>query len=231
MPTSSAESAGPVIDATSVTPLDFETGSSLLNMPEQIGYLHALGLDFGYGPTSCLQWLLEHVHVYSGLPWWGSIAALTVLLRVAIFRPSLKASEHSQKMQDLRKDPRFNDAFARMQSAGRRSGPQAQAEMMEARQTMSGMQRAAGVQMWRTFVPLINIPIGLGMFRLLRSMASLPVPGLEEGGMLWFQNLTVPDPYFILPIASAATMFLIMRVRSASVRRCTGKPPLISPRT
>lgn len=33
-------------------------------IPEQIGYLKDLGLDYGWGPTSFVQWLIENIHVY-----------------------------------------------------------------------------------------------------------------------------------------------------------------------
>ena len=191
------------------TPISI-SGSDLLDMPEQIGYLQAIGLDFGIGPTSTMQWLLEHVYIYSGMPWWASIAAVAVIIRVAIFKPSLTAAEHSHKLQELRKNPRFADAMRRMQEAAMVSGNQA--EMMAARNETKQMQRAAGVETWRAFVPMINVPIALGMLRLIRGMAALPVPSLENGGALWFVDLTVPDPLFILPIASSALLFFVMRV-------------------
>ena len=30
-----------------------------------------LGIDYNPGPAVCCRWLLEHIHVYTGLPWWG----------------------------------------------------------------------------------------------------------------------------------------------------------------
>ncbi|CAK7206972.1 hypothetical protein SEUCBS139899_009779 [Sporothrix eucalyptigena] len=187
-------------------------GSALLDMPsDQIGYLSALGLDFGWGPTSMCQWLLEHVHVYTGLPWWASIAGAAFVFRLAIFWPSLTAAEHSAKLQVLRKNPRYAAAMAEMQTMALKGGTAGQAKAMEARLTMKRMQEAMNVSTWKMFVPMINIPFGYGMFRLLRAMAALPVPGLETGGLLWFTDLSVPDPYFILPVASAGIMYFIFR--------------------
>lgn len=214
-PSPPADAAAPTaLPDLSSSPIDID-GSSLLNMPEQVGYLQALGLDFGWGPTSTMQWLLEHIHVYTGLPWWASIAATAVLIRLAIFKPSLTAAEHSQKMQKLRQDPVFAAAQEKMMASMQGGGKQGMAEMQRARQDMKLMQEEAGFKMWRTLVPLVNVPIGFGMFRLLRAMAALPVPGLETGGFLWFSDMTLPDPFFIMPVASAGIMFLIMRVSSA----------------
>ena len=33
----------------------------------------------------------------------------------------------------------------------------------------------------------------------------MPVPGFVTGGLWWFTDLTVPDPYFILPTISGLT--------------------------
>lgn len=181
-------------------------------MPEQIGYLHAMGLDFGWGPTSMCQWMLEHIHVYTGLPWWGSIGLAVFLFRASIFFPSLTAAEQSARFQKLRQDPKYAAAMTEMQQSAMR-GSSGQNRSMEMRMVTKRMQAAAGVSMWKMFIPMINVPFGYGMFRLLRSMALLPVPGLEDGGLLWIKDLTVPDPYFALPIASAGIMYLIFRVR------------------
>ncbi|CAK7212382.1 hypothetical protein SCUCBS95973_001444 [Sporothrix curviconia] len=191
---------------------DLIDGSALLDMPsDQLGYLAALGLDFGWGPTSMCQWLLEHVHVYTGLPWWASIVGAALVFRAAIFWPSLTAAEHSAKLQVLRKNPRYAAAMSEMSTLAMKGGTANQAKAMEARLTMKRMQEAMHVSTWKMFVPMINVPFGYGMFRLLRSMAALPVPDLETGGILWFTDLTVPDPYFVLPLTSAAIMYLIFR--------------------
>jgi YidC/Oxa1 family membrane protein insertase len=200
---------------TDASPLPFDfTGDELLNMPEKIGYLHAMGLEYGWGPTSMMQWLLEHIYIYSGMPWWASIAAVAIIVRAAIFKASLTAAEHTHRLQELRKNPRFEEASRRMQEAILVS--KNQEEMMNARMEVLKMQKAAGIQTWRTFVPLVNLPVAFGMLRLVRGMAALPVPSLETGGMLWFTNLTVPDPLFILPVAGAVLMTLSMRVSPSS---------------
>lgn len=60
---------------------------------------------------------------------------------------------------------------------------------------------------------MVQIFTGFGTFILLRGMANLPVPGLEHGGLLWFHNLTVPDPFLILPLATSAVLHWVLRVR------------------
>jgi YidC/Oxa1 family membrane protein insertase len=52
----------------------------------------------------------------------------------------------------------------------------------------------------------------MSVFFGLRGMASIPVPSLTDGGLYWFSNLAIPDPYFILPLMTSATMLLQMEV-------------------
>ncbi|OAA65914.1 mitochondrial export translocase [Niveomyces insectorum RCEF 264] len=210
-PLGGSSGSGDGVDAAS-TVADLLDGSALLDLPEQIGYLKTLGLDFGWGPTSICEWLLEHLHVSAGLPWWMSILGAVLLFRAAIFFPSLTAAEHSAKFQQLRQNPAYMAATKEMQQAALQGGAAGQGRAMELRATTQRLQRQAGASLWKTFIPLVNVPFGYGMFRLLRSMATLPVPGWESSGLLWFHDFSVPDPYFVLPLASAGIMFLIFRI-------------------
>ncbi|KAK3941033.1 mitochondrial inner membrane protein OXA1 [Diplogelasinospora grovesii] len=206
-----AADVAPAADLTDLasTPIDL-SGSELLNMPEQIGFLKALGLEYGWGPSSMMEWVLEHIYIYTGLPWWASLATVAILARIAIFKPSLTAAEHSQKLQELRKNPRYNEAMKEMQEAAMKTKDQM--AMMKARNEMRQMHRAIGLQQWKAFVPLLNVPIAYGMLRLVRGMAALPVPSLETGGMLWFPDLTIADPYFILPVLTGLIFVSALRM-------------------
>lgn len=67
--------------------------------------------------------------------------------------------------------------------------------------------------MWKSLVPMTQMVAGYGTFVLLRAMGKLPVPGLETGGALWFHNLTIPDPFFIMPAATAFVLHMVLKVR------------------
>lgn len=43
-------------------------------------------------------------------------------------------------------------------------------------------------------------------------MANLPIESMKTGGLLWFPDLTLCDPYFLLPILSSALMLLTIEV-------------------
>lgn len=185
------------------------TGSDLLDIPEQIGFLKTFGLEYGWGPTSLMQTLLESVYVYTGLPWWASIGIVVLGIRLVLVKPTLEATENAQKAQELQKDPRYaaaTEEVKRMLFTGNHlAGAQARAKL-------SLMNKAAGYKPWKNFIQLIQIPLSIGMFRVLSGMAALPVPSLETGGLLWFTDLTVADPYFILPIMTAVVVANTMKV-------------------
>jgi len=58
----------------------------------------------------------------------------------------------------------------------------------------------------------LQAPIFLSVFYGIRGMTSLPVEGLKTGGALWFPDLTLCDPYLILPAMSALTVFYVTKV-------------------
>ncbi|KAL8781944.1 MAG: hypothetical protein Q9213_005783 [Squamulea squamosa] len=84
-------------------------------------------------------------------------------------------------------------------------------EMMRQSQEMKNVYMAAGIKIWKSFLPFVNVPLGYGMFRLTRNMAQMPVPGLEDGGLLWFTDLTVSDPFFLLPLGTGVSTFLLFK--------------------
>ncbi|KAH6850555.1 60Kd inner membrane protein-domain-containing protein [Chaetomium sp. MPI-CAGE-AT-0009] len=207
IPPTAAPDVSSLADVTG-TPVSL-TGSDLLDIPEQIGFLKTLGLDFGWGPTSLMQTVLESIYVYTGLPWWASIAMVAVGIRLALLKPTLDASENSIKYQELLKNPKYASALEDMKSMMVTGNHMAGAE---ARARVGFMNKAAGYSLWKNFVPMLQLPLGLGMFRLVKGMSALPVPSFETGGLLWFTDLTVADPLFIMPIVTGIIVMVGMRI-------------------
>ena len=69
---------------------------------DQIGYLESIGLAQGWGPTSIIERMLEYTHVYTGLPWWGTITVLTIIIRVVLFPLYVKASSNATRMSEIK---------------------------------------------------------------------------------------------------------------------------------
>ena len=186
-----------------------ELTSDLPLIPEQIGYLKDLGLDFGWGPTAFAEYLLEHIHVYTATPWWASIVLAALFVRLALLKPYVDAADVSGRMLALAEVQK--PIQARMDAA--RAARDA-TKVLQATNEMRALHQQAGIKTRKLLVPALQLPIGIGVFRLLRRMSELPVPGLEDGGFLWVKDLTMSDPYYILPALTGLSIYYTVKVVS-----------------
>ncbi|KAE8355798.1 60Kd inner membrane protein-domain-containing protein [Aspergillus coremiiformis] len=180
-------------------------------IPDRIGYLKDLGLDYGWGLSSVVEFFIEHFHVWGGLPWWASIVATSILLRVALLKPSIEAVDVSARMQNN------NDTLTRLRGAvsatSRENNPMKSAE---AKAELVQFLKDKDIQYYKAFFPLIQVPFGFCFFRVVRGMADLPVPGLAAESVGWLKDLTVADPFFLLPLTAAVSMFLSFKKTAAT---------------
>lgn len=191
------------------TPIDELATSIPAPVYEHLGFLKEMGLDYGWGPTAFVETLLEHVHIYLGTPWWASIGISMLIIRVTLFKFYLNAADSSARRRAIKhiEDP----ISARIKTA---TAERDQMALREARNERYALHKSVGITWWKSMVPLVQIPIGFGTFRLMRGMASLPVPGFDNGGLLWVYDLTVPDPFYILPIATGWAYHVAFKVPS-----------------
>ena len=162
----------------------------------------------GWSPVRLAQYFLEVMHVSTGLPWWATIAATTVVVRLALTPVVVRLQANAVKINNLR--PEIDPLLKQVQEA-RRTGNTALATTVSARM-MSLYQKHDCNPMKMVFMPFIQIPIFITFFMTLRRMTELPVAGMSSGGMFWFQNLTVPDSYYVLPVLASLSFMTIMQV-------------------
>jgi YidC/Oxa1 family membrane protein insertase len=212
--TSSEVAASPldqVISTTEEVPLPdiLDPADALSSIPERIGYLKEVcGIDFGWGPSSMMEWVIEHIHIYGGFTWATSIVLLATFARLLIFIPMIRASDSGARIKAAQ--PILTPARERMRAAYEARDHRA---IAEARAELKALQKEYKVNPFMMFIPVIlQIPMQFGSFRTLRNMAELPVPAFEKENWLWTQDLTLGDPYFIIPAANAAIMYLTIKV-------------------
>ena len=56
------------------------------------------------------------------------------------------------------------------------------------------------------------MPFFISFFLGIRGLANYPLESMMYGGILWFPDLSVADPYYVLPVFTAVTMFITMEV-------------------
>lgn len=183
-------------------------------IPEQIGYLKQLGLDFGWGSSSIVEWLIEHFHIAAGLPWWGGIVATGIFIRLALLGPMMSAVDASTRLNNIKHltGPLRKD----MMMAHKKNDT---IESTKKRAELNRLHSSHGISPWKAMIPAAQIPFGFGCYRVVSNMCELPVPGLATESVGWLQDLTVSDPYFILPVISAALMHYTLKVRKTCVSR------------
>jgi YidC/Oxa1 family membrane protein insertase len=139
-----------------------------------------------------------------GAPWWLSIVLLTVVVRALLFPLTLRQVKNMRAMQELR--PEMDEIRSRYKK-DRRKQQEAMAELYRERR----VNPLAG------FLPiLIQIPVFLTLYRVVRGHEEA-FPSFAHGGLLWFANLTQPDPYFILPVLSASLLLMASEISSKNV--------------
>jgi YidC/Oxa1 family membrane protein insertase len=151
-----------------------------------------------------------------GAPWWLSVVLLTVLVRGALFPLTVRQVKNMRAMQDLR--PAMEEIRTR-----HKQDPRKQQE------AMAELYREHKVNPLAGFIPLlIQMPIFIIMYRVIR-VHEETFPGFASGGLLWFANLTVADPYFVLPVLSASLMMASGRISARSVAPSQRRMMLLMP--
>ncbi len=162
-------------------------------LPSQ-GDFTSLGLG-GYSPVGLIQWALEYLHCNLHLPWWAAIIASTVVLRTLIFPLAVRVQANAVKLNNIR--PEADSLMAKIKQYN-----QAGNKMMSAQQTaklMALYQKHGCHPLKMLLMPAVQVPIFVSFFIAIRKMAAVPVESMKVGGLFWFTDLTVSDPFYILP--------------------------------
>ncbi|KAH9044309.1 60Kd inner membrane protein-domain-containing protein [Lactarius pseudohatsudake] len=169
--------------------------------PLQYGDLTALGLA-GWSPAGLSSWLLELVNVSAGLPWFHTIIAGTLLSRLLLvpfsikqLRNSAALAPHQPRLLELKEE--LNRAY----QTGDKIGVQRVALKQRRVYEESGVSMLPMLLM-----PFAQLPVTLGMFFAVKRLCALPLEQLHWSGVSFLPDLTVADPFYVLPIAAAVLM-------------------------
>ncbi|KAJ4849496.1 hypothetical protein Tsubulata_005808 [Turnera subulata] len=158
----------------------------------------AIAAADSFFPVAGLQYFIDFVHTTSGLNWWASIVAATLLIRTATIPISINTLKSTAKLSLMR--PHLEEIKQKM-------GDQV-LTMTEGQQQMKELFNRFGVH---PLTPLKGLffqgPIFVSFFLAISNMAE-KVPSFKTGGAWWFLDLSTPDSLYILPILTGLT-FLI----------------------
>ncbi|XP_011296847.1 mitochondrial inner membrane protein OXA1L [Fopius arisanus] len=169
--------------------------------------LKSLGLG-SWWPSGIIQQLFELVHVNLGVPWWGTIIIGTICVRTLMFPLIILSQKNAANMHNTM--PGMQKIQQKITDA-RVSGDQL-GIARETKRLMDYMKLHNCNPVKAMIVPMCQAPVFLSFFLALRGMAKLPVDSMKTGGLFWFENLTVPDPYYLLPVITAGTLALTIKL-------------------
>ncbi len=153
--------------------------------------------------TNLLGSVLELFHA-QGAPWWLSIALLTIIARSILFPLTVRQVKSMRAMQDLKPD------MDRLRAKYKEDKKKQQEELMK-------LYQERKVNPFGSCFPiLIQMPIFISVYVVVRSFGQTH-ESFNSGGVLWFQDLSVQDPFYILPVISAVTMLAASEITSKSL--------------
>lgn len=196
----STDSSAPLADPAG----NVEAVTNLVNDVTKIGDLQLLGLGSSYTPVGMLQNTLEYFHIGFGLPWWGSIVAATFIARLLLIPFSIKNMQNAARLNNIK--PELEGLTAKM-NAAHKEGEKGNA-MMYSLEIQDLLKRHKCNPLKGLIFPLVQAPIFLSFFLGIRKMTTVPVVSMKTGGLLWFPDLTIHDPYYLLPVLTSATFLL-----------------------
>lgn len=139
-----------------------------------------------------------------GAPWWLSIAILTIIVRSILFPLTVRQVKSMRAMQDLKPD------MDRLRAKYKDNKQKQQEELMK-------LYQERQVNPFGSCLPLlIQMPIFIAMYVVVNSFGETH-ESFSSGGMLWFQDLSVQDPFYILPVLSAVTMLAASEITAKNL--------------
>ena len=169
--------------------------------PLQYGDLAALDLVH-WTPAGFFPWLLEVTQVSTALPWWSVIILTTVGARFAVLPLIIRSMRSAGRLAPLQ--PQLAEYRAQMANL-RANGSTDKIAMQQIMMKQQDVLKKAGVNPFDALLASMSqIVVQFGFFIGLRRMCTLPVEQLKEGGIGYITDLTLVDPYFILPAVTTA---------------------------
>jgi YidC/Oxa1 family membrane protein insertase len=213
--------AGLVLPSTSVEP--GESGAATLEVYAGPKEQHRLAeaapglqllVDYGYLTLIAdpLFWLLAQIHGFVG-NWGWSIVILTILIKLAFFQLSATSYKSMANMRRLQprlvalKD-RYGDDRAKLNQA-----------MME-------LYKTEKINPLGGCLPIVvQIPVFIALYWVLLESVELR----QAPWVLWVRDLSIHDPYYVLPILMGITMVVQQRLNPAPMDPIQQKVMMVLP--
>lgn len=168
-------------------------GPKVQDRLESVAPYLELTVDFGWlwFIASPLFWLLEKIHSVIG-NWGWSIVVLTVIVKIVLFPLSATAYKSMAKMRKLGPE---------MQRIKEQYGSDRQKMSSE---MMKFYQKEKINPLGGCLPIVVQMPVFIALYWMLLESVELR----HAPFILWIDDLSMKDPYFVLPILMGASMFV-----------------------
>ena len=175
-------------------------GPKLQKELEQIADGLELTVDYGWFwfIAKPLYWVLDNIHEYVG-NWGWSIILVTLFLKIIFYR--LSAAGYRSMANMRRVQPRLVALKERYQN-----------DRARLNQAMMDIYKEEKINpLGGCFPILIQIPVFISLYWVLLETVELR----QSPFALWIDDLSSPDPYFVLPALMGITMYVQQKLNPA----------------
>ncbi|NEV63445.1 membrane protein insertase YidC [Thiorhodococcus minor] len=168
-------------------------GPKLQKRLEEIAPGLELAVDYGWLTVIAkpIFWLLSFLHSLIG-NWGWAIIVLTILIKLAFYKLSETSYRSMAHMRQL---------TPRLQALKDRYGDDKQ----RLNQAMMELYKTEKINPLGGCLPiLIQIPVFIALYWVLLESVEMR----QAPFMLWLDNLSAPDPYYVLPLIMGVSMFI-----------------------
>lgn len=181
--------------------------SPLVESITKLADFQSLGLGHST-PSGLIELALEWTHLTTGLPWWLSILLITITIRTLLIPTTIWGQTALSKLKNIKPQTEvIQKEIKRFQASGDTNSARLEMDKMREVFKTNKVNPLGGFWMF------VQMPIMISFFVALQNMASVGVPGMSTEGLFWFTNLSVADPYFILPVVGNLAILASVEVR------------------
>jgi YidC/Oxa1 family membrane protein insertase len=192
----------------------FYAGPSVATQLEKVAPGLQLTIDYGWLwiISIAIFWMMQHIYNLVG-NWGWSIVLVTLVIKLMFYHLSAKSYRSMSMLKKLQ--PKINQLKERF-GEDKQKFTQATLELYR-KEKVNPMSGCLPI--------LIQIPVFIGLYWVLIESVQLR----QAPWILWIHDLSLKDPYYILPVLMGFSMFLQQRLNPPSQDPMQAKVMMLMP--
>lgn len=177
-----------------------------------------------YNPVDHTVNLLNYLDALTGpdVPFVYTIIGTTIAVRTALVPLYIKAQRNASRVAHMK--PEMEALKARFDKLNMGGKVDVETQQRMNAEMFALFQKYDCNPMKGLLVPLIQAPIFMSMFFSLQKMPHYFADIMSTGGLLWFPDLVIPDPMYMLPIISSATFLATIQLTQTNLNATANNP-------